>query len=122
MKTVIEQHAKLVSDLAKPGCDIKNEMTSDMAHELHMAVGVSGEAGELLDAIKKHVIYGKDLDVNNVVEELGDIEFYLEGLRKSIGITRNETLNANISKLRKRYESGSFSNDQAVERKDKQDG
>lgn len=38
-----------------------------------MATGVSGEAGELLDAVKKSVVYKKPLDRENVVEELGDL-------------------------------------------------
>jgi len=43
---------------------------------LHGAIGISGEAGELLDAVKKHVFYGKPLDVNNVKEEISDVLWY----------------------------------------------
>lgn len=85
-----------------------------------MAIGVSGEAGELLDAIKKVVIYNKPIDRENVVEELGDIEFYLEGLRQSLGITREETIAANINKLGKRYEGLKYSDQAAQDRADKQ--
>ena len=65
-------HQELVSKLVKDGRLILNEMSPISAHLLHMAVGISGEAGELLDAIKKNAIYGRALDVNNVIEELGD--------------------------------------------------
>lgn len=57
--------------------------------------------------------------MENVIEELGDIEFYLEGMRQQLGITREQTLEANISKLSKRYHSGSYSDTQAQERADK---
>lgn len=85
-----------------------------------MTMGISGEAGELLDAIKKGVIYRKPLDRENIIEELGDIEFYLEGLRQQLHISREETLLANINKLSKRYEKLSYSNDAAQTRADKQ--
>lgn len=112
-------HAELVAALAKPGADIVATLTPASAHALHMAVGVCGEAGELLDAVKKYAIYVKPVDRENVVEELGDIEFYLQGLRAGFGITRDETLEHNMVKLSKRYASGSYSNQQAQARADK---
>jgi len=112
-------HADLVKALAKPGAEVAASLTPENAHLLHMAVGISGEAGELLDAVKKAAIYVKPIDRDNVVEELGDLEFYMEGLRQGVGISREETLNANIAKLSKRYASGKYSNQQAQERADK---
>ena len=46
-------HSEMVKALAKNGETIAAEIDGADAHLLHMAVGVSGEAGELLDAIKK---------------------------------------------------------------------
>lgn len=113
-------YAEMVRALVNPASDIVNSMTYTSAHLLHMAVGVSGEAGELLDAVKKAAIYAKLIDRENVIEELGDLEFYMEGLRQGLGITREETIAHNIAKLSKRYASGSYSNQQAQERADKQ--
>ena len=112
-------YGEMVKVLAKDGASILEEMSADQANMLHMAVGVSGESGELLDAIKKNVIYQKPLDRENVVEELGDMEFYMEGLRQGLGITREETLEHNIEKLGKRYEGFKYSNDAAQSRADK---
>jgi NTP pyrophosphatase (non-canonical NTP hydrolase) len=112
-------HEKLVRRLAKPGQDIADEMTGSKAHLLHMILGVSGEAGELLDAIKKHVIYNKPLDFKNIIEELGDLEFYLTGLRDELQLDREIILEQNIEKLNKRYASGQFSDKEAKERADK---
>lgn len=86
---------------------------------IHMLLGLQGEVGELVDALKKHIIYSQNLDVANVREELGDIEFYLEGLRQAIGLNRDEILEQNILKLRNRYPSGSYSDQQAKDRIDK---
>ena len=110
----------MVKGLAKDGNIIAAEMTGPNAHLLHMAVGVSGEAGELIDAVKKAVIYQKPLDRVNVIEELGDLEFYMEGLRQGLDITREETLEANIAKLGKRYKGHSYSDESAQVRADKQ--
>ena len=113
-----QSHSDLVGRLAKPGVKVWSEMTPKQAHLLHMAVGISGEAGELLDAIKKHVVYQKELDFKNVVEELGDMEFYMRGLRDALNIDRIDTIDLNIRKLTTRY-GESYSNDAANERADK---
>ena len=113
-------YQEMVAALAKPGEKIAAELTADDAHLIHMAIGISGEAGELLDAIKKRAVYRKDLDRENVIEELGDLEFYLEGLRQGLGLTREECLEANIRKLSKRYENLKYSDQQAQNRADKQ--
>jgi len=111
-------HADMVAQLSKPGDQIKAQLTGDDCNLLHMAVGIAGEAGELLDAIKKAVVYRKPLDLNNVIEELGDLEFYMEGMRAALKLSREETLQQNLSKLGVRYAAG-YSDDQAQERADK---
>jgi NTP pyrophosphatase (non-canonical NTP hydrolase) len=116
--SIRSRHSDLVSELLKDPQDIVNEITARDANLIHGIMGVAGEVGELLDTIKKHVIYKKELDYENVVEELGDIEFYLEVIRQEMGIERDETLESNIIKLRKRYPSG-YSNQLAQERLDK---
>lgn len=116
------EHHEMVELLQKPGDAIAAHVTPLQLDVLHMAVGVAGEAGELLDAIKKWVFYNKDLDVENVVEELGDIEFYLQGLRSRLFITRDATLQHNIDKLlvgdKARYKHG-YTDQAAQLRRDK---
>lgn len=117
----------MVSGLKKPGDAILANLTGDKADLWHMATGVAGEGGELLDAIKRHVVYGKDLDVDNVIEELGDLEFFMEGVRQVVSqltgrqITRTTTLDANVAKLGQRYIGHKYSDAQAITRRDKAD-
>lgn len=113
-------YRSMVIALAKPGADIAASITAEGAHLLHMAVGVSGESGELLDAVKKAVVYLKPIDRANVVEELGDLEFYMEGLRLGMGITREETLQHNMDKLAKRYAGLEYTDAAAQTRADKE--
>lgn len=115
-KLIAEEHAKLVRRTCKPGSNI--EINDARAHLIHMVLGIAGEAGELVDAIKKCVIYDKILDIQNVIEELGDLEWYMEGLRQGLGLTREQVLTYNINKLNMRYPS-TYSNAAAQERADK---
>lgn len=111
-------YADFVRSKKKSGGVIAEQMTAAKADAIHMAIGVSSDAGELLDAVKKWVIYNKPLDRENVVEEMGDVEFFLEGLRDNLGITRDEVLAANMAKLDVRYRAG-YSDAEAVARADK---
>lgn len=75
---------------------------------LHAAIGISTESGEILDAFKKHLIYGKDLDIVNLAEELGDIMWYVaimtRYLKNLTGATlEDDILRINIEKLTARY-------------------
>lgn len=94
-------------------------ITPDQAHLLHMAIGIFGEAGEVLQAIYEHVFNDAALDLENVIEESGDSEFYWEGLRQKLGVTRGEVLEHNVTKLGKRYAGYSYSDDAAQIRVDK---
>jgi len=113
------KYDEMTAALSKNGSAIMRDLNPTNADLLHMAVGVSGEAGELLDAVKKSAIYGKPLDHKNMVEELGDLEFYMSRIRQIIGVSRNEVLEKNYEKLSKRYSEGSYSNNQAQKRMDK---
>lgn len=113
-------HSQLVAALVKKPQDILDTLTPEGMDMIHAVLGISGEAGELLDAVKKASVYNKPLDRENVIEELGDLEFYMEQLRQRLGITREETLEANIAKLSKRYAGLSYSDKAAQQREDKQ--
>lgn len=112
-------YPEFVTSRCKFGGAIVKEMSPLDAHILHMAVGVSGESGELLDAIKKAVIYRKPLDTDNVREEIGDCLFYLQGLCNAIGYSLDQAVQDNMDKLNKRYSSGEYSDSQAQARADK---
>lgn len=116
--SIEEEHEALVKALVKPPIEIAEKLDFPKIDLIHAIMGISGEAGELLDAIKKHVIYNKDLDITNVIEEMGDIEFYMRQLRQRLGISRDECLEFNVVKLRKRY-GEKYTDAAAQERADK---
>jgi NTP pyrophosphatase (non-canonical NTP hydrolase) len=118
-QSTAQYHADMVTALVKPGDQIIASMTPESADVMHMTLGIAGETGELVDAVKKSIIYGRSLDLTNVIEELGDLEFYMEGLRQTLGITREATLQANIAKLSVRYQGFKYSDENAIARVDK---
>lgn len=106
-------------DLSHPSPMVKTSLTPEQADLLHMAVGIAGEAGELLHAVMSHILNREPLDMVNVIEELGDLEFFLEGFRQNQSIERETTLSQNIAKLGVRYSTGTYSDSQAQTRQDK---
>ena len=70
---------------------------------LHGAIGLATEAGEMLDAVKRSLFYGADLDRTNLIEELGDLEWYMAVIRDALDVTQEEVQRINIDKLRARY-------------------
>ena len=87
------------SDLDK----IRARMTDTNLRLLHAVLGLTTEAAELTDALKKHLFYGKELDVINLKEELGDSTWYVGIAIDVLQTTFDEILTLNIEKLRKRY-------------------
>lgn len=112
-------YSDMVAHLKKDSVDILRTLTPDQVDLWHMATLISGEAGELLDAIKKHVVYNQACDFENVLEELGDLEFGMEGIRQLLGVSRQQVIQANINKLSKRYPSGGYTDIDAQTRADK---
>ena len=74
---------------------------------------------EVVDALKKHIYQGKDLDINEIIEEIGDVLWYVANLCNVNEITMRECMESNMKKLKKRYPNG-FSIEDALARVDKQ--
>lgn len=70
---------------------------------LHGVMGIVTESGELMDALKKHLIYGKPLDLVNIQEECGDLFWYIALIAHTVGFSFESTFDQNVEKLRARY-------------------
>lgn len=70
---------------------------------LHSCMGLTTELGELTDVLKKHIFYGKEVDIVNLKEEGGDLLWYLAILFNTLSTTFPEEMERNINKLEARY-------------------
>jgi NTP pyrophosphatase (non-canonical NTP hydrolase) len=70
---------------------------------IHAALGVTGESGEFADAVKRVAIYEGVPDRANMVEELGDLLWYIAYACEVLGEPLEIIARDNIEKLKKRY-------------------
>jgi NTP pyrophosphatase (non-canonical NTP hydrolase) len=80
-----------------------------------LGMGIAGEAGEIADSLKKVIFHGHDLDQEELVKELGDLDWYVTHLKKTLNISSDYVRMKNIEKLRKRYPNG-FSEENSINR------
>lgn len=82
---------------------------------LHASMGLSTEAAEFTDALKKHIFYGKELDETNLKEEISDILWYCAIALEALGTDFESVMQTNIDKLSARYPD-KFTEESAINR------
>jgi len=88
-----------------------NERNVPVARLLTAAVGLSAEAGEFTEIIKKIVFQGKELTEDNrvhLIKELGDVYWYFTQALIGLEVNLNEVVLTNVMKLTSRYPEGNF--------------
>jgi NTP pyrophosphatase (non-canonical NTP hydrolase) len=84
---------------------------ADVPRLLTAALGISAEAGELVEIIKKILLQGKSYNEDNVIhmkKEAGDVLWYLSQLCIALDTTFEELMEINYQKLSARYPEGTF--------------
>ena len=84
---------------------------------LNGVLGLCGEVGEVADHVKKHMFQGHELNTGHLIEELGDVCWYIAILAKGLGVDLETVLSMNIGKLKVRYPNG-FEVDKSVNREE----
>lgn len=79
-------------------------------------LGLSGESGECLDLLKKHLFQGHELDHKHLAKELGDVAWYLAVSAAALGYDLETILQMNIDKRKERYPKG-FDSEKSQNRK-----
>ena len=78
---------------------------------LTAAVGMSAEAGEFTEVIKKMIFQGKPVNEENLFHlkrELGDVMWYVAQACMGLNISLDEVIEMNVDKLKARYPGGEF--------------
>jgi NTP pyrophosphatase (non-canonical NTP hydrolase) len=84
---------------------------ADVPRLMTAAFGVSAEAGELVEIIKKIFLQGKPYNEENIIhmkKEAGDILWYMSQLCIALDTTFEELMEINYQKLSARYPEGTF--------------
>ncbi len=92
-----------IDALKTKGCDVQRLMTA--------ATGLSAEAGEFTEIVKKIVFQGKPYSVDNIDHmktELGDCLWYIAQACMALGTSFDELALMNVNKLVSRYPEGQF--------------
>lgn len=88
-----------------------NEEGANVTQLLTAALGLSAEAGEFTEVVKKIFLQGKPYNEENVFHmkrELGDICWYLAQACMALDTDFNEVIAMNVDKLSSRYPEGAF--------------
>ena len=94
-------------------CNVSQLMTA--------AFGLTAEAGEFTEVVKKIFLQGKPYNEENVFHmkrELGDICWYLAQAFMALDTDFNEILEMNVEKLQSRYPGGTFDVHKSENRKE----
>ena len=87
------------------------EVDADVPRLLTAALGLTAEAGEFTEVVKKIILQGKPYNEENVFHlkrELGDICWYLAQACLALDTTFDEVIEMNVDKLKARYPGGEF--------------
>ena len=98
-----DEYQKLAMRTAATPDLFNNNVDGSMDDVLHALLGIGTEAGELQDMLKKHLMYGKAFDRTNLVEECGDLLWYIAFALKTVNVTMSDCMERNIKKLQVRY-------------------
>ena len=70
------------------------------------ALGLTGEAGEFANLVKKLTAHGHEITPETLADELGDVLWYLAEAASAAGLSLGELAQQNVEKLRRRYPEG----------------
>ena len=91
--------------------ELEASADADVPRLMTAAFGISAEAGEFTEVIKKIFLQGKPYNEDNVFHlkrELGDICWYIAQACMALDTTFEEVLQLNYEKLSARYPEGTF--------------
>lgn len=95
----VNEYQRLAMTTLNPALEKKDVLINGV-------MGLCGESGEAIDIVKKHLSQGHELDRQALIEELGDIAWYLAQTAYAMDVSLEDVLNGNIEKLKRRYPEG----------------
>lgn len=95
----INEYQKLAMRTLNPALSQKDVL-------INSVMGLCGEAGEVIDHVKKWLAQGHTLDRDQLAKELGDVAWYLAEAATALELPLEQIFQGNIDKLMQRYPEG----------------
>ena len=118
---VTSDPSKDVAQLLRRISELETVGDADVPHLLTAALGLTAEAGEFTEIVKKIILQGKPYNEDNVFHmkrELGDICWYIAQACMALDTTFDEIIETNVDKLKARYPGGEFDVHKSENRKE----
>lgn len=84
-------------------------MENDQDILMNAVLGINGEAGEVADLIKKWLFHERELDLEKLDKEVGDVLFYCALYAHARKRLLSDIAQLNVDKLSVRYADGKWS-------------
>jgi NTP pyrophosphatase (non-canonical NTP hydrolase) len=104
----LEEYQSLAARTAGAGGDGERRL-------IIAALGLTGEAGEFANMVKKLTAHGHEISPEILADELGDVLWYVAEAASASGLSLGDLAQQNVEKLRRRYPEG-FSEDRSRNR------
>ena len=86
--------------------NVKCSNINDIAGLLNGVLGLTGEAGEVSDLVKKGIFHEKGIDLEHLKKECCDVLWYVTMICEACGFSLDDVMQTNIDKLMVRYPDG----------------
>ena len=96
----------LLIEYQRDAARTRNPALSDRDRLLDAASGLAEESGEVLGLVRKHLMQGRPLERDAMLQELGDVLWCLAAVASDAGVTLDQVAEANLAKLRARHPDG----------------
>ena len=105
----VNEYQQLAMTTLNPQLDSKDVL-------INSVMGLCGESGECIDIVKKWLAQGHELNQDKLIDELGDVAWYLAEAATALGVSLESVLQHNVDKLKARYPQG-FDSAKSITRK-----
>ena len=106
-----------INEYQKLAMTTLNPALSERDVLINGVMGLCGESGEVIDIVKKHLAQGHELNREKIIDELGDVAWYIAEIATVLDVPLEDILTRNIEKLKRRFPDG-FSTEKSINREE----
>ena len=85
---------------------------------IYLVTGLIEESGEVMELMRRNLYKSETIKRHDMLEEIGDVLFFLTAIASEFNINYNEVKEFNIDKLNKRFPKGFWTKEDAIKKVD----